>query len=326
MLSALFGLVNLLHVYNLSLEFVVITDDMKSVAQKCNDLASPMDMAYIKAAPAIRFSNTGIRGGKKLFDISLVSLAQTLMDIDHNFDKFSPHTNYDETTWRTLYGKYLTDEAANALSTTQALPFFTVISKILQITNNIQTSYIEKKMPLTKSNLLNTIEYLKSQIHKEDVYQALVPNLSLTRSEEGENIIYYGAPGTGKSYEISQITNEANSTRTVFHPDTQYSDFVGCLKPAMNGENIQYSFRAGPFTEAVIRSTLDPEHQHYLIIEEINRAPAAAVFGEIFQLLDRDITGQSTYPVDIGDPDFLQYLKTQLAEKWSGSKLGYPQT
>jgi hypothetical protein len=147
---------------------------------------------------------------------------------------------------------------------------------------------------------------------------------SKATNERAENIIYYGAPGTGKSFEISRLTNNSNSTRTVFHPDTQYSDFVGCLKPFMSGENIQYSFRAGPFTDALIRAMMDQETHHYLIIEEINRAPAAAVFGEIFQLLDRDASGQSIYPVDIGDPDFLQYLETQLGAKWVGTKLCIP--
>lgn len=283
-----------------------------------------MDLTYIKAAPTIRFSNTGRRGDKKSFDISLVSLTQTLRDIDNHYDEFASHLTYIEAKWRDLFSRYLTDEAVNALSTVQTLPLFTVISKILHITNNLQTRYVEKVMPLSKSNLSSTIEYLESQIPLEEEYQALIRNFAQSESGVGENIIYYGAPGTGKSFEISQLTNDDNSSRTVFHPDTQYSDFVGCLKPSMNGDNIQYSFRAGPFTEAVIRSIEDPDHHHYLIIEEINRAPAAAVFGEIFQLLDRDVSGKSVYPVDIGDPDFLEYLIARLGAKWSGTKLRIP--
>lgn len=308
----------------MSLECVVISDDMQNVTQKCNGLTSQMDLMYIKAAPTLRFSNTGRRGEKKLFDISLVSLVQTLNDIYQNFDKFLPYKNYEEKQWRELFSDYLTDEAINALSTVQTLPLFTVISKILHVINNVESPYVDKEMPLTKDNLSNVIKYLESQIPEEEAYQTLIRNALINEGGHGENIIYYGAPGTGKSHAISLMTSDTNATRTVFHPDTQYSDFIGCLKPSMIEGKIQYTFRAGPFTEAVIRALKNSEQHYYLIIEEINRAPAAAVFGEIFQLLDRDAEGLSVYPVDIGDPDFAQYLQSQLKEKWSGTKLRIP--
>ncbi|MBF4391391.1 AAA family ATPase, partial [Vibrio anguillarum] len=117
-------------------------------------------------------------------------------------------------------------------------------------------------------------------------------------------IIYYGAPGTGKSYRIKNEIGQAKQIRTVFHPDTQYSDFVGTLKPKTVTNNagdpiITYEFRPGPFTKAFIeaekvKSTLEPV---YLVIEEINRASAAAVFGELFQLLDRKANGSSEYEI-----------------------------
>ncbi|MCW9025875.1 MAG: hypothetical protein OQJ77_01045, partial [Thiovulaceae bacterium] len=119
------------------------------------------------------------------------------------------------------------------------------------------------------------------------------------------NIIYYGAPGTGKSYSIDKVVVDDFTIRTVFHTDTQNSDFVGCLKPVIENGEITYKFRSGPFTDAIIKALTDPEHHYWLVIEEINRAPAAAVFGEIFQLLDRDANGQSKYQIDIADPDML---------------------
>ena len=95
---------------------------------------------------------------------------------------------------------------------------------------------------------------------------------------------------------------------TVFHPDTQYSDFVGCLKPSMNGSDVEYRFREGPFCKVLKVAHENPQEHCYLVIEEINRASAAAVFGEIFQLLDREPNGRSRYGVDINDPDMLSYL------------------
>ena len=137
-------------------------------------------------------------------------------------------------------------------------------------------------------------------------------NTGFTRTvscnKEGENIVYYGAPGTGKSYAIDEIVSACKHVSTVFHPDTQYSDFVGCLKPSMNEADIVYKFREGPFCKALKLAHDNPTENCYLVIEEINRASAAAVFGEIFQLLDRDLDGRSIYGIDVNDPDMLSYL------------------
>ena len=139
-----------------------------------------------------------------------------------------------------------------------------------------------------------------------------------------ENRIYYGAPGTGKSHAINAKTDGYNSVETVFHPDTQYSDFVGCLKPSMDGDDIQYSFRPGPFCEALSMASDNPELGCYLVIEEINRACAAAVFGEIFQLLDRTPTGESQYGISISDPDMKGYLDDNALEVMGSGKLKIP--
>jgi hypothetical protein len=136
--------------------------------------------------------------------------------------------------------------------------------------------------------------------------------------EGATNKIFYGAPGTGKSHKI--LTKEclgAKKVITVFHPDTQYNDFVGALKPMMekdgNGNSvITYRFRPGPFTKALIKAKTLPSSHICLVIEEINRAPASAVFGELFQLLDRNKNGESTYKIDATDPDMLMYINEEL--------------
>ena len=117
----------------------------------------------------------------------------------------------------------------------------------------------------------------------------LVPAGSRDREKIGTNILYYGVPGSGKSYEISKIcSDEAVMERVVFHPDYSYSDFVGQIMPRLNEENkLEYAFTPGPFTKIMRRAYHDPETMYYLIIEEINRGNAPAIFGEIFQLLDR---------------------------------------
>ncbi|MDP2572473.1 AAA family ATPase [Vibrio penaeicida] len=136
--------------------------------------------------------------------------------------------------------------------------------------------------------------------------------------EGATNKIFYGAPGTGKSHKIhTEECKGAEKIVTVFHPDTQHNDFVGALKPKMElGSDgkpvVTYQFRPGPFTNALVKAKSYPDKHICLVIEEINRAPAAAVFGELFQLLDRDENGQSTYKIDSSDPDMLMYINEQL--------------
>ena len=151
--------------------------------------------------------------------------------------------------------------------------------------------------------------------------------------------IFFGAPGTGKSYLIDEEINKPNriSFRTVFHPETSSSDFFGNLEPVtkyqsmsplvghVSDSKIEYSFEGlivskqsasivyefapGPFMRAVKSAIHNPEKPHVLVIEEINRAHAAAVFGEVFQLLDREDSGWSRYPIVISDSAF-RYLET----------------
>lgn len=126
-----------------------------------------------------------------------------------------------------------------------------------------------------------------------------------------DNFLLYGVPGCGKSYKVedeyeSKITNEQCKVRVVFHPDYTYSDFIGQLMPVLkeveNAQGVkenklQYEFVPGPFTKIIKKAYEEPEQKCLLIIEELNRGNAPAIFGEIFQLLDRKDNGESKYGI-----------------------------
>lgn len=129
--------------------------------------------------------------------------------------------------------------------------------------------------------------------------------------------IFFGAPGTGKSYSINcnACITDDNSIRTTFHPDCDYSTFVGCYKPALNDASGELTYRFVPqaFTEAYVRAWLKPDEPFFLIIEEINRGNCAQIFGDVFQLLDRDDRGYSAYRI-APDRDLQRYLQQQFAD------------
>ncbi len=126
---------------------------------------------------------------------------------------------------------------------------------------------------------------------------------SINVPEVGANILFYGVPGAGKSYEINRMIIQERSERVVFHPDYTYSDFVGQILPRIikkEGETegkLRYVFEPGPFTKMLKRAHNDSGNMYFLVIEEINRGNAPAIFGDIFQLLDRNDNGSGKYHI-----------------------------
>ena len=110
------------------------------------------------------------------------------------------------------------------------------------------------------------------------------------RIDNGTNVLLYGVPGSGKSWTIEHeyCKKGTNVERLVFHPDYTYSDFIGQILPnvAEDGQ-VSYKFTAGPFTNILADAYQNPDKEYILIIEEINRGNAPAIYGEVFQLLDR---------------------------------------
>lgn len=142
-----------------------------------------------------------------------------------------------------------------------------------------------------KKDFFENVEEIKKT--NEDVGE--VKKQNNTNSITPSQIIYYGVPGCGKSNKIREQLKdvpEKNKVRVVFHPEYTNAEFIGQILPKVNG-HVTYEFTPGPFTQIIKRAYLNPNEQFYLVIEEINRGNAAAIFGDTFQLLDRLKTGET---------------------------------
>lgn len=156
----------------------------------------------------------------------------------------------------------------------------------------------------------------------EEETMDLIFNTAIQTKYE-RNRIVFGAPGTGKSFKLKadceDMMNSSNGSfeRVTFHPEYSYSQFVGTYKPVMgeDGESIKYNYVPGPFmrmyVEALKSGRTENPQPHLLLIEEINRAKVAAVFGDVFQLLDRDDNGVSEYEIQASE-DIRRYLAKEL--------------
>lgn len=143
--------------------------------------------------------------------------------------------------------------------------------------------------------------------------------------------ILFGGPGTGKSYHIRKIATEQlgiafdeqrkmleNTIQTVFHPEYTYADFMGKLLPLTQASSVIYKFYPGHFLRSIgmaYRGLIDGNNMNYLLaIDELNRGNASAIFGTIFQLLDREEDGWSSYEVDISEMELVGLLNAMRYE------------
>ncbi|MGK7930483.1 MAG: restriction endonuclease [Microcystaceae cyanobacterium] len=151
--------------------------------------------------------------------------------------------------------------------------------------------------------------------------------------------ILFGSPATGKSYKIRDIAQSEldiafdeqskilkNTVKTVFHPEYTYADFMGKLLPLTQGNSVIYKYYSGHFLRVLgmaYRGLIDGNGENYLlIIDELNRGNAAAIFGTVFQLLDRESDGWSTYEVDISEMELIGLLNS-MDYKAGVSQHGY---
>lgn len=190
------------------------------------------------------------------------------------------------------------------------------LTSCYQLTNNENLMFLYEKYYYENENDSEKLD--DSEV--EETYMPLVFNTGIKTKYE-RNRIVFGAPGTGKSYGLKKDCEDLmqgtdNFERVTFHPDYSYSQFVGTYKPVMGAdEKIKYAFVPGPFmrvyVDALKSGRTENPQPYLLLIEEINRAKVAAVFGDVFQLLDRDDNGVSEYEIQASE-DIRKYLASKL--------------
>lgn len=266
-------------------------------AQNFNDFIGKLETKFNVMAHTgryVEFWSDKSRSSSR-FVIGYDHLALAFQNMIDNLDSLEPYKNYVEKIWRDMSQKQKGNAVFQSLLTTQTMNMFTLLSKFIFWANDIDIkSYKDNETYLDTDKLKKAIEHLI--ILNTEGHGSAPSQLTTIATGEGINLIVYGAPGAGKSYYIENMTKNSEAIRTVFHPEYQHSDFVGGLRPSVDGGgDISYSFVPGPFINALLKAHKNPDKHICLIIEEINRANAAAVFGDVFQLLDRDNNGNSEY-------------------------------
>ena len=200
-------------------------------------------------------------------------------------------------------------------------------------------SLIAHKYPTTYSGIGDPLPTIMEAVGRP-IFPSEVANPVPSKVNEPRNLIFFGAPGTGKSYQLARLSEKCfdkkNVRRVTFHPDYTYAQFVGCYKPITTirtvtddagneteVSEITYGFVPGPFLETYIAAVQNPGTNYLLIIEEINRANPAASFGDVFQLLDRDDEGRSEY--DIAVPrEMREYFEVFIPEYATNGNISDP--
>lgn len=194
-----------------------------------------------------------------------------------------------------------------------------------------QIALFVKKCGISNVAFSKIIHKIKDKVESDDeLAEEAISEYTYDVNKAGaQNMVVYGTPGCGKSYYVQNTIlknlniSEENRVRTTFYVDYTNTDFVGQVLPKVNTDkSVTYDFNPGPFTIALMKAIEQPEQNVALIIEELNRGNAPSIFGDIFQLLDRDKKGKSEYK--IVNVNIQDYLNKVFENKYCFNEIRIP--
>lgn len=253
--------------------------------------------------------------------------SNTIIKIDQYYK--SNYPNYEK-----LFIEWLEDNYSHLKKTESSIKtlnnFIDEVNQKLNINLDIWTNPISFAHEYGKEDIVKLAKKLPSPINTSYVrydekggttLQAIYSKYlewakQLISIDKPHQLIFSGAPGTGKSYTLNKWANvyfkDGNNSyyeRVTFHPNMTYGQFVGVFKPFPSGDSnspITYKFVPGVLLKQLEKAYKNPEKKYLILIEEINRANVASVFGDVFQLLDRK-DGVSEYPISIPEDILLRF-------------------
>lgn len=278
-------------------KFVTALESSKNEKNQEIQLAAKFDKVYLHF-----YSSPEVYQAKSPFILLIVKIQDPQKDhFGRRSIKFSPHTKAEDIENKTFFEeveKYC--KGKSLLCYGIEIKFFSQLHLYCCYTKDA-TNW--KSLPMPKE-----AEY----VQPKPTTSNLVSNDTFLDS--WKQIIYYGVPGCGKSHTItkmledeklkdSSFSEENQVVRVTFHPEYTNADFIGQVMPEVINGDVKYKFKSGPFSVILKKALLNPSKKHYLVIEEINRGNAAAIFGDVFQLLDRLKEG-GTSKTQVGSDGF----------------------
>lgn len=256
------------------------------------------------------------------FDGNNLILAYNQCEVEDNQAEFYIKMNYINDFKSILFHSVIQKSAADLKAAGQI--------QTLYSGSGVQTCFLLSDEPLDQYYIMSNSKQICSN---QFTAKAETGNVGNTRASFGINKIFYGAPGCGKSRHVCDMLAEVpvakdDIIRVTFHPEYANCDFIGQILPTIEtkkdettGEEkeiVKYIFNPGPFTLA-LQTAYDTNDMVFLIVEEINRGNAAAIFGDMFQLLDRVNDSSkpnycgSEYPVS--NPNMQKYLIDSISDE-----------
>lgn len=236
---------------------------------------------------------------------TMIALYNSLDSVEDRFKAYLKMNEKGDTNVSSIIGAFKDGASIELLNRRMGLKINSIFDILEYNLAERLLAYVKENEKAMATELGNENERIKNGYLRSGLPQYIDFLKSLVVTKPHYNNIVYGVPGVGKSYKIRQVKDDYYQVRTVFHPEYTNADFVGQLLPVRKyddsnnekNDKISYEFVPGPFTRILAKALNDPDSNYMLVIDEINRGNAAAIFGEIFQLLDRNEEGYSEYSI-----------------------------